>query len=95
MQSSAYVLGKLYSNTLLVVFNNRIFLARARRNPNHETNVFEVQTSSVPSLGQTIPDTPTKFVVDIHAETGVEYRDDIELGERVCIDDSKRWRDNY
>jgi hypothetical protein len=76
----SYVLGKLYSNTLLVVFNNRIFLARARENSGPDASGFEFQTGTcaAPRFTQTSPG-PNKYMIEIHKETAVEYDHDLEL----------------
>lgn len=95
MVSSAYVLGKLYSNTLLVVFNNRIFLARARQLSGNDTGVFEIQTASAPRIKQTAPEAPSKITIDISREIAVDLNGDFELEERVRIHGSEDLLDTY
>lgn len=85
MQHSSYVLGKLYSNTLLVVFNNRIFLARARENSGPDASGFEFQTGTcaVPRVTQASPGPANKYMIEIHKETAIEYDHDLELDVNV------------
>ncbi|KAG6885987.1 hypothetical protein C0992_004744, partial [Termitomyces sp. T32_za158] len=54
----AYALGKLYSNTLLAVFNNRIYMSSKGMFPRSRTlsttvNGIEVKSGQRPSSGQT------------------------------------------
>ena len=70
----------------MVVFNNRIFLARARENSGPDASGFEFQTGTcaAPRFTQTSPG-PNKYMIEIHKETAVEYDHDLELDVNVSL----------
>jgi len=79
----AYTLGKLYSNTLLVVFNNRIFMARRKESSGAGGSGFDEtfgNQSQMPRFAAASTNHPSRYVIEKTKETVVES--DLELDDR-------------
>ncbi|KAF8182016.1 hypothetical protein BJ912DRAFT_978782 [Pholiota molesta] len=86
-----YALGKLYSNTLLVIFNNRMAMPRDRSQAQASIGLKGMNTNHVHTSDHSsrIQDDGIKITVLRQTDNGqgdMESQNDMELGKRISLE---------